>query len=213
MNRTAETFCTTVWWGALWGVSEATVGHFLHIAGFTYGWLFWYPMAFFYMHQAYRSLNTYRAAWGSAVVAAGIKLVDLAAPVRLDFVVNPAIAILLEGAVVSAALKILVQRDTRLRMTAAVMCTSVSWRILYLLYIMFCTPPEWRLSSPLSATDTLFQFIVWESLLNTIFIMAYICLWQWLTCTDSKRRRRFTIAQPAAALMALVIAVTLQWKL
>ncbi|HBL37426.1 MAG TPA: hypothetical protein DDZ55_11530 [Firmicutes bacterium] len=42
-----------LFWGALWGIIEATVGHLLHQAALPLGWLFWFPLAVGFMQMVY----------------------------------------------------------------------------------------------------------------------------------------------------------------
>ena len=102
-------FATSLLWGALWGLSEAILGHILHavripgLAGFVM-----FPIGMFFMLKAYRDSKSLRVIFTTAVVAAAIKLSDLLLPGTnsLD-VIRPAMAILTESLAVSALLFII----------------------------------------------------------------------------------------------------------
>ncbi|MFC2163578.1 hypothetical protein ACFLT2_01125 [Acidobacteriota bacterium] len=88
-----------LYWGSLWGLSEATLGHILHIvripglAGFVM-----FPVGIFFMLKAYRDSNSLRAIFTTAVVAAAIKLSDLLLPGTYTIdVFRPAMAIMTES--------------------------------------------------------------------------------------------------------------------
>jgi hypothetical protein len=91
-----------LFWGALWGLSEATLGHLLHIvripglAGFVM-----FPVGIFFMLKAYHDSSHLRMILLTASVAATIKLSDLLIPGALVLdVLRPALAILAESLVV-----------------------------------------------------------------------------------------------------------------
>ena len=105
-------FTTALFWGVLWGLSEATLGHILHIvripglAGFVM-----FPVGIFFMLQAYWDSLCLRVIFSTAFIAAAIKLSDLFLPgtYALD-VLRPAIAILTESLVVICLLSIVEYR-------------------------------------------------------------------------------------------------------
>jgi hypothetical protein len=91
-----------LFWGSLWGLSEATLGHLLHLlripglAGFVM-----FPVAVFFMVKAYQDTNKLNMILATSVVAATIKLSDMLFPgiSPLD-ILRPAIAIICESLVV-----------------------------------------------------------------------------------------------------------------
>jgi hypothetical protein len=101
-----------MFWGALWGLSEATLGHILHIvripglAGFVM-----FPVGIFFMLKAYQDSKNLRVIFSTAVVAAAIKLSNLLLPgtYALD-VLKPAMAIMTESLAVIVLLFIIENR-------------------------------------------------------------------------------------------------------
>ena len=88
-----------LFWGSLWGLGEATLGHLLHIfgvpglAGFVL-----FPLGLFFMIQAYAATGRRAAIWSMALVACSIKMADFFLPAPTPFtVINPCLAILLES--------------------------------------------------------------------------------------------------------------------
>ncbi len=89
--------------GALWGVAEATLGYVLHLLPHGMSGMFMFPIGMYFMYNAYKKSNKTQAVLWVSMIAASIKLIDLALPTRSPMsVVNPAISILLEGLVVFA---------------------------------------------------------------------------------------------------------------
>jgi len=90
-------------WGAGWGLAEATIGHVLHIlrvpglAGFVM-----IPVGLFMMSRAFKEGGGAGAVALTSVVAAGLKFMDLLLPPSdVLAVARPAMAILAEGIAVS----------------------------------------------------------------------------------------------------------------
>ena len=99
---------TILFYGALWGSVEATLGFALHllrrilpIAGLPGFVLF--PIGFLIMLTAARASGYKWAPLAVAAIAAATKLATVVLPpVAPQFVINPALAIVAEGAVVTA---------------------------------------------------------------------------------------------------------------
>jgi len=111
-NIIRSQFTIALSWGVLWGLSEATLGHSLHLlripglAGFVM-----FPAGIFFMMKAYLDSKSLSIIFSTAVVAAAIKLLDLWLPgiSALD-VLKPAIAIVCESLAIIALLSIIENR-------------------------------------------------------------------------------------------------------
>src|SRR5574344_1682062 len=90
-----------IFWGALWGILEATLGWLLHLIHFKGEVLVLYPFGLMCMMMAVKQTGQMSSVVKVAGVAAMVKLVNLfmlpAVPVY--HVTNPAVAIFLEGLV------------------------------------------------------------------------------------------------------------------
>jgi len=88
-----------LFWGSLWGVAEATLGHLLHNLQIPVlpGTLM-LPLGVYFMVRAYISSEKIPVIFLTAVVAASAKLIDFFFPAHSPAVViNPALAILSES--------------------------------------------------------------------------------------------------------------------
>lgn len=99
MTDKRQLFWISLFWGSLWGLAEATLGHTLHqiplpgLAGYVM-----FPVGTFFMVMASRHSGRSSAIFLTALVAANIKLLDLLLPAQNPIaVVNPAVAILCES--------------------------------------------------------------------------------------------------------------------
>lgn len=90
-----------IFWGALWGILEATLGWVLHLVHFKGEVLLLYPFGLICMMMAAKQTGQMSAIVKVAGVAAMVKLVNLfmLPSVPVYHVTNPAVAIFLEGAV------------------------------------------------------------------------------------------------------------------
>jgi hypothetical protein len=93
-----------LFWGAVWGFVEATLGFVLHKAAIAIPGLpgfVMFPIACIWMDRVITVTRKPAAAFGAACVAAGIKLLDFVLPGAIPLrILNPAASLLLEGLVV-----------------------------------------------------------------------------------------------------------------
>lgn len=203
-----------LFWGAVWGIAEATLGHLFHLAtlhlpGITGFFLF--PLGYVCMSRAYRKTDRPATAALVAGTAACIKLVDLPIPGNIAVkVINPALAIGLEGAVVWGALVLWRHRPGRVRWSAATVM-SLAWRLAYVPCLLaLCSPAVLR-NSPIGGWLPFLRFAGLESLVNGFIIAGYAGL--------SARVKKHRMAKdqgklrqsPAAAAGALALAILAQW--
>jgi hypothetical protein len=109
---------TVIFWGSLWGLTEATLGYLLHLikipglAGAVMA-----TIAFYFLYRLYQPTGSAAAVIGASLVAAGLKSLDIVvSPVGLMDVINPVQAIIIEGLVAALALKVLSRRPVRSRL-------------------------------------------------------------------------------------------------
>ncbi|NLL56330.1 MAG: hypothetical protein GX242_03850 [Clostridiales bacterium] len=158
-------------WGALWGIFEATIGYLLHLLPINIGYLFWFPLAVFFMERAYKSTGKLYSVLLIAVFASIIKLTNLFTGIRIDKVINPAASIILEGLTVFLAYHFFNKLPTQNKATKAAII-SLSWRFLYIIYLLFI--PEFMYSiSALASRQKLIHFLLIESVFNFLFIYVY----------------------------------------
>ncbi len=216
-----------IFWGAIWGLIEATLGYVLHSFSLSVGWFFWFPLAFYFMSRVYRQTNSTSSILLTSAIAAAIKLIDFLLPARIDRIINPAVSIILEGLVVFAAFKIIEHKQDffRFRYMEAI-AVSMGWRVLYIVYILLM-PAFFFSVSPLRAVNSFMKFFFFESIMNSLIIYAYIKIAERTNKRkaeagyrkDSKFKRVITLLDTnivfrvSLSLSVLALALYVQWVL
>lgn len=165
-----------VFWGAAWGLTEATLGHAAHwltleLPGLT--GFFMFPLACLFMLQVYRQTSRPGLVFASSAVAAAIKLIDLLAPIVLPVkVLFPATAILLEGLAVCCALAVTGNAAHRAGRYAWPVVVSAAWRVGYA-GLLLLLPPSLLATSPIGSWGAFVRFIVLESGINGLLIALF----------------------------------------
>lgn len=164
-NRDGGIIGPVLFWGALWGVFEATVGYLLHLLPISIGFLVWFPIACFFMGKVYARTGKARAILYVGLLSAAVKLVDLLLPGRIDRVINPAVSIIFESLALFAVVCILntLQENRRANpATKALAAVGINtlWRGLFILYIAFIVPQWMRDVSVMRSAPSLVRFAV-----------------------------------------------------
>ena len=120
-----------LFFGALWGLAEATLGFVLHVSAASIAGFLMFPVGFAIMWQARERTDSVYAPMQVAAVAAGIKLVNLFFAPMWMTVFNPAAAILLEGLFVT----VLLRKGNRLSPISCLLVTY-GWRLGYLAILL-----------------------------------------------------------------------------
>lgn len=161
-----------VFWGAMWGLAEATIGYALHMLPVSIGFAVWFPLAFFFMRGVYKQTGSVPAIWMAAIIAAGIKFVNILMPGSIDRVVNPAASIVIESFCVGALYLVMARRPRRAYYEyAGVFVVSILWRACYALYVQLL--PDWMVRiSPVADVPSAVRFLLIEGAANGIVISA-----------------------------------------
>jgi hypothetical protein len=211
-NRKDGFLVAAVFYGGLWGLTEATAGYVLHIlpelAPLPHlSGVILFPVGLFFMIRAMRATGKPAAAAAAALVAASVKAVTVALPfIAFRFVRNPAIAILLEGSVVWMVLGAGEWKPgRRLILQAAVM--SLGWRTLFLGVNIFLKLPGIA-NKPLELQR---NFILIEGSIDALIIVLAAFIGQAVLkpAEDRAVRHRQTVG-PLGAFTAFLTGVGFQ---
>ncbi len=127
-----------IFFGALWGIAEASVGYILHIipgvSTFVSGAIM-FSFASIILYKAYQRTNSKTSLLYIGMIAAAIKAVDFFLPFGSPFkIVNPMISIILESMAVFAVITLL-DKDDLASKVKGVLIGSVAWRALFFAYM------------------------------------------------------------------------------
>ena len=176
-----------LFFGALWGMAEATAGHALHVlripglAGFLM-----FPLGYLFMSRAFARSGRLASIFLTSWVAASIKLVDVFMPgTDVMAVWNPVQAILLEGLAAAGLLHFMAKRRSWIPaakhpaklaaagsfLAACPVPAALSWRLAYFALSLFW---GWLFHAPnilRTGSPSLFRFIIIDSLANGALIL------------------------------------------
>lgn len=157
--------------GAAWGIFEATAGYLLHLSGLRIGRMIWFPVAYFFIHQAYRYTNSIPAVMLTALTASSFKLINLFFPGRIDTVLNPAVSIILEALSVMLVYQYVIDRQLDKINPLTVLLTGMIWRTLYICYIL-CMPQSFIDIAPFTTISAFLEFMLFNNVVNAALISA-----------------------------------------
>lgn len=154
-----------VFFGALWGLAEASVGFVLHLVAAPIAGLVMFPIGFFLMWQARLRTDSVYVPIQVAAVAASIKLVNLLIVPLWMTAVNPAVAILLEGIFVVVFLA-KAERVTSIRCLLA----TYGWRLGYLSFLSVLLAAGFKLRLFESGWASVLAFVTIDALVNALLV-------------------------------------------
>ncbi|NIM16296.1 MAG: hypothetical protein GTO45_30230 [Candidatus Aminicenantes bacterium] len=204
----------SLFWGALWGIAEATLGYLAHlisvipgIAGFIM-----FPIGFYFMTRAYKAVGKTGVLFSTAAVAASIKLVDLFLPGLSPIkTINPALSILMEALVVMVVFKLLDGSRVeagRFRFREA-LAASAGWRLGFLFYsslmFVFAVSAEFIEMGLVH----ILRFMLLESVINALIIVGYLKMEKFLKW----ERWSFAEVRPVIAGSVFTAAILLKFAL
>ncbi len=196
-----------LFWGAAWGICEATFGFFLHLIAVALPGLpgmLLFPVGFFCMRTAQKATGKASAPFLIAMVAAGIKLGDFLMPhPDVIRVVNPALSILMEGLAVTAFFALRGARGGEAGIVQA-FYMGVLWRAMFAAWLFLTSLSGLPAALVTSGPAVFLRFLLLESFVNGLVIHAGLRLAPRLPTFGPRPVR------PAAALAACLAALGLQ---
>ncbi len=124
--------------GALWGISEASLGYLLHWLPMGFAGAIMFPIGAFFLYQAWQKDASYSSLALITAIAALVKSVDFLLPLPSPMsVLNPMTAILMQGIVLSAFLPLLEKKRSIIMGFAA----AFSWIFLFTAFQAFVFRP------------------------------------------------------------------------
>jgi len=187
--RKKEMWATIIFYGAVWGFLEATLGHALHFVPIYIAGLIMFPIASGILIRVYTRFQQRGSLFAVGVVAAAIKLVDILLPgLPVMKTVNPIIAILLEAVIVAVAYPLLMNTSIKKKITGAVLAT-VSWRAIFVAYMYAGYMVTGELAKWVGTSSQAINFIVMSGLVEAIFVVLAVSLVAVRTNVDTRKHK------------------------
>lgn len=202
-RKALKTAAQIVFFGAIWGITEATLGFLLHFLPPTLAGIIMFPIAAFILVKAYKATGSRAALIFVGFIAAGIKAVDFLVPGVMSFkIINPMISIVMESLLVAAVYPLIAGKDWKERLAGG-LAASVGWRTGYILYMAVQFLITGFVSKYIASPAEFLNFLLLNGILSGV--LAFLVI----TAEPKLVLSRFRF-RPAYALVALAFAVGLQ---
>ena len=175
-NNKFQIFIKIIFFGALWGALEASLGYVLHfIPGYLSGSVM-FPIVLFILYRAYKSLGTKKAIVWVAFVAIGIKSLNLLLPFMPPAkTINPMIAMFLEAGLVFAVIPLISSNKLSSKFSG-VLVAGLVWRVLYVGYQGINYLVTGFLSNYLKSFSMSFEFVIIYGLIGSFLAILVLLL-------------------------------------
>lgn len=198
-----------LFWGAIWGLMEATVGHILHMLPFrvpTGSVLF--PIGYHFMQKSYKETKDLKSMFYTSSIVASIKLINLFIPgTPIIKVINPSACILLEGLSVTLIFKLLENKEKAMKYVHALIM-SLSWRVGYYLICFSIFIPLGLMKSS-SIVNKFVEFFCINGFINSVIIYKYTKIINKLSSEGSKGKR--IKYNPVLSTFLFAFVIFIQW--
>lgn len=165
-----------LFFGAIWGIVEATLGYVLHFIPATIAGSIMFPIAGIILYKAYNTTRSRGALIAIGAVAASIKAVNFLLPQYSIFkTINPMMSIIMEALMVFVVVTMLTSEKTSHRILAFPIA-SIAWRGLFVAWMGYQYATTGNLAPYISTTPLILNFVVVSGLLSgaigTIFLLV-----------------------------------------
>lgn len=202
-RKMLKTTAQIVFFGAIWGITEATIGFLLHFLPPTIAGIVMFPIAAFILIKAYKATGSRASLIFVGFIAAGIKAVDFLIPGIMSFkIINPMISIVMESLLVAAAYPLIEGLDWKKRLSGGLIA-SMGWRAGYVLYMTAQFLITGFVSNYIASPAAVINFILLNGAASGLLVFAIVQLEPKINVAKIKIR-------PVYALATLVLAIGLQ---
>ncbi|WP_105617459.1 hypothetical protein [Vallitalea okinawensis] len=198
-----------VFFGAIWGIVEASLGYVLHLIPIPISGLIMFPIATFILVKAYKATDSRAALIVIGFIAAAIKSIDLLLPGLSIFkTINPMFSIVLEAVVVAVAYPALTG-SSRTKQVLTSIGVSVGWRGVFILYMLGQYLVTGNLAKYLATPLATINFIVVNGVMSGLIVAGAL----WIEGRTKSLDVRKWGVQPVYAVIALALALGIQYMI
>jgi hypothetical protein len=172
MNK--KLWVQVLFFGSIWGILEATIGHVLHFIPATIAGSIMFPIASVILYKAYQKTESRFSLFYIGGVASAIKAVDFLLPQLSVFkTINPMISIVLEALVVVLVAQLLISKSPT-KKYIALPIASITWRSLFISWMGLQYVTTGNLAPYIKTFGAGFEFVVISGLLSGLIASLFI---------------------------------------
>jgi uncharacterized membrane protein YciS (DUF1049 family) len=171
-NNRIELISKILFFGAIWGFFEATLGYVLHLLPALIAGSIMFPLVMFILYRAYKAIGSRTGVLLVGAVAIMIKATNLFLPFLFPAkTINPMVAMFIQSLLVFLVLPMLEKESVSVKISSFAI-GSFSWRILMLSYYGFNYLLTGFLDFRIANLDAAISFVLWEGLISLAVISA-----------------------------------------
>ncbi len=193
-----------IFFGALWGAIEATLGYVLQLMPHFVSGFIMFPIAALILVAAYHKTHSAKALLMVGAIAAMIKSINLFFPMNHWRTINPMVAIVLESLMVMAVIGVVVHKPLQQKILAFSIA-SLGWRLLYLGYMGVQFITTGFLHDNLTSMSSFIAFVFVQGLLGAALALMLYYVLEWMRQHVGKTIQ----IKPVTATLMVVIAIAL----
>lgn len=184
-----------LFYGALWGLLEATIGYFMHLFMVPFTGFVMFPIGAYFMGRATLETKEKKGAMYVALTAATIKLINLWMPnIALIKVFNPVVAILLQGVAVSVFLGLKKEKTF-----LSAFNSSLIWRVIFIGLVFLEGSMGYTVRLLNAGTMEILRYLTLDTLINSLLIVG---MFKWSPMTLRK-------IKPSVAYLTFAVAISI----
>jgi hypothetical protein len=203
-NNRIDFISKVVFFGAVWGILEATLGFALHLLPALIAGSLMFPLVMFILYRAYRATGSRKAILYVAIIAIMIKSTNFFLPWLFPAkTYNPMIAMFIQSLLVFMVVPML-SKQNLLQQISAITIVSISWRVLMIGYYFLTYLATGFQDFRIASVDPAVSFILYEGLISAGFTIGVMLLTNQIKGIEKLDRRRIS---PLISTIVLIIAL------
>lgn len=176
MNKNLKLFTQVIFYGSIWGILEATIGHVLHFIPATIAGSIMFPIAALILYKAYEQTKSKTSLMYIGIVASAIKSVNFLMPQLSIFkTINPMISILFESLVVVVVIHY-VTKENKIQNVFSLVIASIAWRGIFVGWMGLQYALTGNLAPYLKTFALGFEFIIIVGIISGLFAAILVML-------------------------------------
>jgi len=204
-NKLLKQLSIIVFYGAIWGIVEASVGYVLHFLPALIAGTIMFPFATIILYRTYKASQNQWSVLGVGFIAVLIKSLNFLMPFNNAFkIINPMISIVLESLVLMVVMKSLSQSKWMTKISL-VSVSSLLWRGLFLGYLGIQALTSGYIAIQISSIDEVVSFLIIAGLMSALMSVVLLSVFS----IPKKLKDTLLPITPVVSLLTLGAAVVL----